>query len=520
MLTAQVATLLLSVCSTPDTVLLDFRADYCGPCRQMDPVVAQLKAAGYPVRQVNVESDQSLAAKYHVSSIPCFVLLVNGREVDRSVGATGGSNIAAMFQKAGIQPGGRTADTETLHSKSAPGKTFPGEVSDAPLVASNTSSPTFSAPKGRGFDRTNQPASVAGNGSPESWIAACVRLKVGDPKGNSVGSGTIIDSRQGEALVLTCGHIFRDSDGKGKIFVDSFGPGGQQHIAGRLVSCDLERDVALVGIKTNAPLVVAHVAPPSWSVHKGDRVVGIGCSDGADPTVQESHVNSLDRFRGPPSIQVAGQPVQGRSGGGLFNAEGQVIGVCNAADPTDDEGLFAAQDSIYKELDRAGLTFVYKTSATSPADRASAASPMPGAHREEPGTLASGSADPDLPAMPDKMPSSRPFDKNLAPPSGMKGELTAGETATLAELQGKVRDAEVICIVRPSTPGAKSEIIVLDKASSAFLDRLSGENRNRDQARLTSLDDRQERAPAADSNWQPAPHTLRTGETQWQRADR
>ena len=44
-------------------------------------------------------------------------------------------------------------------------------------------------------------------------LASSVRLKIEDADGNSVGSGTIIDARAGEALVLTCGHIFRESQG-------------------------------------------------------------------------------------------------------------------------------------------------------------------------------------------------------------------------------------------------------------------------------------------------------------------
>ena len=71
-----------------ETVLIDFTADWCGPCQEMKPIVRQLQAAGYPVREVNVDRDRALAAKYRVTSIPCFVMVVDGQEVERQVGAT------------------------------------------------------------------------------------------------------------------------------------------------------------------------------------------------------------------------------------------------------------------------------------------------------------------------------------------------------------------------------------------------------------------------------------------------
>ena len=49
-------------------------------------------------------------------------------------------------------------------------------------------------------------------------------------------------------------------------------------------------------------------------------MASVGCNNGEDPTVQRSRINSLDRFLGPPNLQVAGQPIIGRSGGGLFSA--------------------------------------------------------------------------------------------------------------------------------------------------------------------------------------------------------
>src|SRR5271157_949127 len=71
-----------------ETVLLDFYADWCGPCRSMSPTVEQLAANGYPVRRVNVDQYRDLAKRFGITSIPCFVMIVNGQEAGRVVGAT------------------------------------------------------------------------------------------------------------------------------------------------------------------------------------------------------------------------------------------------------------------------------------------------------------------------------------------------------------------------------------------------------------------------------------------------
>ena len=170
--------------------------------------------------------------------------------------------------------------------------------------------------------------------------------------------------------------------------------------------------------------------------------------------------------------------MQGRSGGGLFNADGQVIGVCNAADPSDNEGLYAALESVYRELDRARLSFVYRDVASVPTALETTVGQ----------TFLSAAAQ----AMPAKNPATA-ADRDVYPTgaagnSTVKGQLTTEEAATLAELHQKARDAEVICIVRPSTPGAKSEIIVIEKPSQAFLNQLSGEQQPRPARQLTSLE--------------------------------
>ena len=69
-------------------VLLDFYADWCGPCRMLAPVVEQI-AAEHPemvVGKVNVDEEGALAAQFGISSIPFVALLRDGKVVATSLG--------------------------------------------------------------------------------------------------------------------------------------------------------------------------------------------------------------------------------------------------------------------------------------------------------------------------------------------------------------------------------------------------------------------------------------------------
>ncbi len=473
MVSLQAAVVVLALTQAQSqTVLLDFYADWCGPCRAMDPTVKQLVAQGYPIRQINIDKERGLADRFKIRSIPCFVMLSGGREVDRVEGAVSAQRLVQMCKlgstAAPKSPAPALAGSPAAQPPAARPAATPAGPSCPVLPASNLTAVTPAAETPAAQPQVPaQPMPSGGMKSDAEFMAATVRLRIEDTSGRSCGSGTIIDSRDGEALVLTCGHIFRDSQGKGRIEVDLFGPTTTQHLPGRLISYDLDRDVGLLSFHAPGPVAVAPVAPLELPLAAGDPIVTVGCNNGADPTVRRTRINALGKYAGPPNLVVADIPVVGRSGGGLFTLDGRVVGVCNAADPSDREGLYAALGSIYAELRRAGLEFVCHSPATG-------------------ATLAAAPSE--LPAMPKQMP--QPSELALpAPPNALaNASLAKEEQSLLEEMRRRAGEgAEVIVIIRPrQNSQGKSEVLMLDRASPALLERLSAGQPD-DTRQLTSL---------------------------------
>jgi len=458
-----------------ESVLLDFSAAWCGPCRSMQPVVDRLIATGHPVRRVDIDREPALASRFGVTSIPCFVMIADGRQVDRVVGVASYARLERMFGRA---PDASSPPVVSASPGTAPRQPAPSPPAPSPPAAAGPAPPPTGPTTGGGGGPETNGASMAGQ---QRALQATVRIRVDDGSGQSYGSGTIVDARDGEALVLTCGHLFREAKQEGQITVDLFPAGTAHTVPGRLVSYDLERDLAFVSIRPGMPVAVARVAPKGRAVAPGDPVLNVGCDHAADPTARASHVTSIDRYQGPPNVEVAGAPVEGRSGGGLFDAQGQVIGVCFAADADDDEGLYAGLASIHAELDRLGLPGIDAGQAPSPLAVADA-----GAARRPP----AGNRLSTIPnsRMPAPLPSLSPTPLNTTPTArlppahpdpgaGRAMNFSASERAALAEIDRRPQGTEVICIIRPANPDEKSEILVLRNVSPQFVKRLSSAER-------------------------------------------
>ena len=83
-------------------VLVDFSADWCGPCKMMAPVIdelADMYEGELKVGKINVDQSPDIAQKYNVMSIPMFAFFKNGEVVETAVGALNKAKLQAIIDR-------------------------------------------------------------------------------------------------------------------------------------------------------------------------------------------------------------------------------------------------------------------------------------------------------------------------------------------------------------------------------------------------------------------------------------
>ncbi|WP_435010100.1 thioredoxin domain-containing protein [Tundrisphaera lichenicola] len=349
-----------------EPVLLDFHASWCSPCRQMRPEVEKLVRKGYPVKSIDIDRSPELSERYKVTAVPTFVIVdANGKVLNRASGAMPAVQLATFYNETKTRAPSAISASEEEEPEGAPSRLqdqSPEEVSEA----------------------ESQPGTPLINPKPWETVVR-IKMHLSDSEWG-FGSGTIIHSTAEESIILTCAHIFRikgrqqpsPKNFRVPISVDLFDgqfvsarPAmircSEKDIPGEAIDYDFNNDVGLIRIRPGRVLAASRVVPPDWQPQQGMKMFSVGCSHGRDATAWDTTIldprvgmSNSSTKQGFATMKCAHQPMEGRSGGGLYTTDGYVAGVCDFADPNEKVGLYAVPDAIHRLLDRNQLMALYK----------------------------------------------------------------------------------------------------------------------------------------------------------------
>ena len=392
---------MLTAGGEPQGELLNFSASWCGPCQSMAPVVSQLQRHGWPIRRVDVDQNRDLAKRYGVGPIPAFVLVIEGKAVVHQTGIQTEADLIELMRRiprapVALRPEVAKSPPVVLAGGDAPRFQGVATVPQTPVklastlgansavVVSGATSPVPEKSSSSGplsWILKGPHKSVSQGKSPRSGeivranlddqsllhnvpltddpMSASTRIRVTDKSGINFGSGTIIESRIGQTLILTCGHLFRNIREDAQIEVDVFLDKKAETYVAKLIKFDLDSDLGLISISTDQPLSTVRVGSGTVVLDVGQSMRNVGCDGGKTPTLQTQRVTAINPYKGPANLECTGFPVQGRSGGGLFNESGELVAVCIAQVPSKQRGWYSSLPAIHQFLTTCQLARLY-----------------------------------------------------------------------------------------------------------------------------------------------------------------
>lgn len=535
----------LALSAQTECSVLYFQSAQCGPCRQLEPALVQLQQEGWKIQKIDAPSELNLSRQFQIQNLPTLVVVYGDKEVDRVVGLTSYQQLSGRFSRAAARYQSSTPAaqaTQTPASQQAlsqptanqpivrgqspgqsPGSAGLGEafpmLADASqsrnskstlnspdramanlprtqnrfadsLAPQATSQPVQSvqpAPTTQTISAQSQSPGISLEAAMARAADATVRIKVEESNTIAHGTGTIVAVHGNEGLVLTCGHLFRDMLPGSKLTVDLFaGTPRQVNLVAQLIDFKADKeDVALLSVQLPVQVEPVPILPQGEAVQQGQPVFSWGCDHGNNPTRRDTKVTRINRYMGAPNIEIEGAPAVGRSGGGLFDHQGRLMGVCNAACKEENEGIYAAGDVIYTQLARVNHAHLFQPTRSAASTLANLSTNTPVAlgaafasgsetlNSSQPVVQAgfttansSTSAFGDKTSWPDEDSRQAPLPRNAMNPSpGLASSNgSAGTNEQPSTSQGAV---QLMCIIRDAN--GKQQVVTIDQPSPALL---------------------------------------------------
>lgn len=512
--------------SPPEVELLDFTASYCQPCQQMVPILQRMQKDKFPVRRIDISEEPELARRFNVDRVPTLVLMVQGKEAKRFIGLTDEAELRDQMNRAARRLAETREPTKVAASDLPPGLASTSGTDEAvaePEATTETSSESKSSLKDvfrnllGGNKKTAAmqfPTLRAQSPEADSQMdglltaeAATVRVKVAGVSSKDgkriqdVGTGTIVYSAAGQAIILTCAHVFLDMSTKdAKIEIEVFENGKPLSYPASLIGGDHNSDLAFLKIQSTKIMPAVRLTAAAPSVSKDQSLVSFGCNGGADPTLLTTKIVDINRYNGPANLVCAVDPQSGRSGGGLFDANGSLVGVCSCADRMLKEGLYMAHAPIIELVNHLKLTSILATPApTGGEDASSAFAAMldgdTGASEKQPAPVKTPNEaiaeleEPAFDVTEEVLEEEATEPETVAANDEELGELTDAPLFNPKETSRKKdsRTAEVVSattesgpeitiVIDDKKPGSQKRVIVIPQASPWMLELLTGES--------------------------------------------
>jgi len=297
--------MLPAAASQAQTVLYDFYAEWCGACRQMSAAVDAIAGDGYAVERINVDQQPALARQYAVTSIPCFVVVERGKEVDRIVGQTSIERLKLKLK---------------LRQRPA----MPTDVSKK-----DPQRPATSIDVNKNNPPERRPHPAWRYEQPVGHRAAVVRIYCQDDvRTRSIGSGTLVKWGAKKIVVLTARHVIQDAK---RITVEFF---NKKTCKAHVLKVDAVWDCAVLELESRPEGVTAAEVELGRQAmqREGNRLESCGCGPDGKLAVNTGlflgYKRSTQTPNGPDDwFEISGHARPGDSGGGVFNERGRLVGV-------------------------------------------------------------------------------------------------------------------------------------------------------------------------------------------------